>query len=213
MSPVSESTGIHVGEHEGNVPRIFADIFDAYRRPIYDYLLRLTQDAVVAEDLTQETFMRVHDGLPGFRGEASLITWVYRIATNVCLDHLRRRSTTQDSVTHSLDEMSMEQEMLVDDEAASPEQQAVRSEMSTCVQALIDQLPPDYRAALILHDLEGMTSAQIADVLAVSLDTVKIRLHRARARLRAALKMGCDFAHDERSVLVCEPKAGTRAVK
>ncbi len=213
MSPLPEPMEIHIGGHEGNSPRTFTNIFDAYRRPIYSYLLRLTQDPVVAEDLTQETFMRVHAGLPGFRGESSLVTWVYRIATNACLDHLRRRSTTQDSVTHSLDEMSMEQEMLVDDEAASPEQQAVRSEMSTCVQALIDQLPPDHRAALILHDLEGMTSAEIADVLAVSLDTVKIRLHRARARLRAALQMGCDFAHDERGVLVCEPKAGTRAVE
>ncbi len=106
----------------------------------------------------------------------------------------------------------MEQEMLLDDEAASPEQQAVRSEMSACMQALIDQLPPDYRAALILHDLEGMTSAEIAEVLDVSLDTVKIRLHRARTRLRAALKVGCEFAHDERSVLVCEPKAGDREV-
>ncbi len=210
---MSEPTEIHIGRHECNAPRTFTDIFDAYRLPIHYYLLRLTQDPVVAEDLTQETFMRVHAGLPGFRGEASLATWVYRIASNVCLDHLRRRSTTQDSVTHSLDEVSMEHEMLVDDEAASPERQAVRSEMSACVQAHIDQLPPDYRAALILHDLEGMTSAEIADMLAVSLDTVKIRLHRARARLRAALKMGCDFAHDERSVLVCEPKAGIRAVE
>ncbi len=155
----------------------------------------------------------MHAGLAGFRGEASLVTWVYRIATNVSLDRLRRRSTMQDAVTHSLDEVSMEQEMLADDEAASPEQQAARSEMSACVQSLIDRLPPDYRAALILHDFEGMTSAEIANVLAVSLDTVKIRLHRARTRLRAALKMGCDFAHDERSVLVCEPKAGTRAVE
>ncbi len=190
----------------------FTNIFEAYQRPIYHYLLRMTQDQAVAEDLTQETFIRVHAGLPGFRGEASLATWVYRIATNVSLDHFRRKSTVQDEVTGSLEAVDTDQAGLADSEAIAPDQEAARSEMSACVQDFVGQLPPDYRAALVLHDLQGMTNGEIADVLGVSLDTVKIRLHRARVKLRAALNSGCDFAHDERNVLVCEQKAEDREV-
>ena len=212
MSPLPKTADSQSEEHANNPPQTFTDIFDAYKRPIYNYLLRMTQDLTVAEDLTQETFIRVNDGLSGFRGEASLATWVYRIATNVSLDHVRRRSTAQDTMTRSLDEVETDPEMLVDDKAASPEQLAARSEMSSCVQDLIEQLPPDYRAALVLHDFQGMTNGEIAEVLDVSLDTVKIRLHRARKKLRAALNSGCDFAHDERDVLVCEQKAEERQV-
>ncbi len=212
MSTLPETVDSQSGQHVRNSPQNFTDIFEAYQRPIYNYLLHMTQDPSVAEDLTQETFIRVHDGLPGFRGEASLATWVYRIATNLSVDHVRRKSTTQDTMTRSLDEVETDPETLVDDKAASPEQQAARSEMSGCVQDLIEQLPPDYRAAVVLHDLQGMTNGEIAEVLDVSLDTVKIRLHRARKKLRAALNSGCDFAHDERDVLVCEPKAEERQV-
>lgn len=208
MSPRPETADIQPGQHERKLPHTFADIFDEYQRPIYNYLLHMTQDQAVAEDLAQETFIRVYNGLPGFRGEASLATWVYRIATNVSLDHFRRRSTVQDAATRSLDGVETDQEELADHKAVSPEQQAAQSEMSACVEDFIWQLPPDYRAALVLHDLQGLKNYEIAEVLDVSLDTVKIRLHRARKKLRAALNLGCDLAHDERNVLVCEPKAG-----
>ena len=78
--------------------------------------------------------------------------------------------------------------------------------MSECVEGFIDRLPPSYRAVLVLHDLQGLKNSEIADVLHCSLDTVKIRLHRARKTLRATLNAGCDFAHDERNVFVCETK-------
>jgi len=72
-----------------------AEVFREYRHPIYNYLLRMTQNQAEAEDLTQETFIRAHRSLSTFRGEASLSTWLYRIATNVSLDHFRRRTTRQ----------------------------------------------------------------------------------------------------------------------
>jgi RNA polymerase sigma-70 factor (ECF subfamily) len=208
MSALPETADIQAGQHERNPPQTFPDSFDDFQRPVYHYLLRMTQDQAVAEDLTQETFIRVYRGLPEFRGEASLATWIYRIATNVSLDHFRRRSTAQDTVTHSLDEGETDQEWLTDNQATSPEQLAARSEMAACVEDFVGQLPPDYRAVLVLHDLQGMKNHEIAEVLDVSLDTVKIRLHRARKKLQGALTSGCDFAHDERNVLVCEQKAG-----
>jgi RNA polymerase sigma-70 factor (ECF subfamily) len=207
MLPSSDTANSQPGQHKNGPSQTFADIFDDYQRRVYNYLLRMTQDRFVAEDLTQETFIRVYRGPPGFREEASLATWVYRIATNVSLDHFRRRSTAQETATYSLDGAETDQEeLLADDKAASPEQLAAASQMSICVQDFIWQLPPDYRAALVLHDLQGMKNGDIAEVLDVSLDTVKIRLHRARKKLRGALSIGCDFAHDDRNVLVCEPK-------
>ncbi len=212
MAPLPETADRQPGRPENNPPRTFTDIFEVYKGPIYHYLLRMTQDQAVAEDLTQETFIRVHAGLAGFRGEASLATGVYRVATNVSLDHFRGKSTVQDEVTRSLEGAETDQQGLADSEAVSPEQQAARAEMSACVQDFIGQLPPDYRAALILRDLQGLKNDESAAVLGVSLDTVKIRLHRARKRLRAALNSGCDFAHDERNVLVCEHKAAESEV-
>jgi RNA polymerase sigma-70 factor (ECF subfamily) len=185
----------------------FGGLFREYQRPIYNYLLRMTQNRAEAEDLTQETFIRVDRGLPDFRGEASLSTWMYRIATNVSLDHFRRRTTRQAEAALSLEETESDREWLVDETSSPPEQLAAQSEMSACVQRFIRRLPPNYRAVLVLRDLQGLKNREVADVLGVSLDTVKIRLHRARRELRAALNAGCDLTHDERNVLVCEPKA------
>lgn len=200
-------TGLQKAQSQGGHPLNFADVFAEYQRPIYNYLLRMTQNQAKAEDLTQETFIRAHRGLPGFRGDASLSTWIYRIATNVSHDHFRRRATRQTEADLSLEEIESDGEWLVDEVSSPPEQLAAQSEMSDCVQRFIHRLSPDYRAVLMLRELQGLKNREIAEVLDVSLDTVKIRLHRARNKLREALNAGCDFAHDERNVFVCEPKA------
>jgi RNA polymerase sigma-70 factor (ECF subfamily) len=195
-------------QHQAGRPLCFADVFCEYQRPIYNYLLRMVQNRAEAEDLTQETFIRVHRSLSTFRGEASLSTWIYRIATNVSHDHFRRRATQQARATLLLEGTESEEEWIADEAAPSPEQLAAQSEMSTCVQRFIQRLSPDYRAVPILSDLQGLKNHEIAEVLNVSLSTVKIRLHRARARLREVLDAGCSFAHDERNVFVCEPRVG-----
>ena len=207
MSQSLSVTDLREAGSERDPPPDFPDVFDEYQRPIYNYLLRMTQSQAEAEDLTQETFIRVHRSLPSFRGEASLSTWIYRIATNVSLDHFRRSATRQAKAAVSLEETESDGEWVPDKTASSPEQVAAQSEMSDCIQSFIGRLPPSYRTVLVLHDLQGLKNREIADVLDCSLDTVKIRLHRARKKLRASLDAGCDFAHDERNVFVCEPKA------
>lgn len=207
MSESPSVVSLQEGQRQGNNSLDFADVFSEYQRPIYNYLLRMTQNQTEAEDLTQETFIRVQRGLPTFRGEASVTTWIYRIATNASLDHFRRGATRQAKAALSLEETESDREWVPNETASSPEQVAAQSEMSDCVQRFIWRLPPSYRTVLILHDLQGLKNRQIADVLDCSLDTVKIRLHRARKKLRASLDAGCDFAHDERNVFVCEPKA------
>lgn len=107
----------------------------------------------------------------------------------------------------SLDEIEFEGEWVADRISTSPEKLADQSEMSECVQSFIHRLSPSYRAVLVLHDLQGLKNREIADVLDIPLSTVKIRLHRARNKLRESLNKGCDFNQDERNIFVCEPKA------
>jgi RNA polymerase sigma-70 factor (ECF subfamily) len=183
----------------------FADIFRDFERPIHNYLLHLTQNQTEAEDLAQETFIRVHERLETFRGESSLRTWIYRIATNVAIDHFRSSAARQETASQSFEEEFDGEQG--DTTARSPEHQVAKSEMSDCVQGHIQQLPLSYRTVLLLHDVQGLRTRDIADVLDCSVDTVKIRIHRARNRLRESLAAGCDLDHDERNVLVCEPNA------
>ena len=183
----------------------FAEVFRKYQGPIYNYLLRMTQNQAEAEDLTQETFVRAHRSLPTFRGEASLSTWLYRIATNVSLDHFRRPTTRQARTALPLEKIEFDEDQ-DSDVPSSPEQQAACSEMSACVQEFVQRLPPDHRVVLVLKDLQGLKNREIAAVLDCSLASVKIRLHRARTKLREALNAGCDFTHDERNAFICEPK-------
>jgi len=204
---MSQQTNIKMSrdiQSQGSQPLDFADVFHEYQGPIYNYLLRMTQNQAEAEDLTQETFVRAHRSLSTFRGEASLSTWLYRIATNVSLDHFRRRTTRQNRTALPPEKIEFYEDR--DSVPSSPEQLAACSEMSACVQEFVQYLPPDYRTVLVLKDLQGLKNHEIAEVLGCSLATVKIRLHRARTKLREALNAGCDFTHDERNVFVCEPK-------
>ena len=198
--------------HKGNRSLDFSDVFREYQHPIYNYLLRMTQNKAVAEDLTQETFIRVHRSLPSFRGEASISTWIYRIATNISLDYFKRSGNRLVAQAVSLDEIEFEGEWVVDRNSTSPEKLADQSEMSECVQSFIHRLSPSFRAVLVLHDLQGLKNREIADVLDIPLSTVKIRLPRARNKLRESLNKGCDFNQDERNVFVCEPKAESEEV-
>lgn len=177
---------------------------ERYRAPIYRYVLRLVRDASLADDLTQETFLRVHQHLAELKDAGALEAWLYRIATNVSYDRLRRR----ERAGPALPLLSPDQDAnapLPEDGALRPDQLLEQREMGDCVMRFLAELPPGHRQVLLLHDLQGYTDPEIAKMLGLSLQNVKIRLHRARARLRAALAAGCRFSHDDRGVLICEP--------
>jgi RNA polymerase sigma-70 factor, ECF subfamily len=173
-------------------------INDAYPR-ILRYARTLARDPAEAEDLTQEVFLRAFRARDTLHDPQAQLSWLYRIATHVWVDRVRQRTRRpQESET------ALEDSELAD---AGPGLQQVieQSDMSACVQEYLVNLPDAYRAVLLLHDLHELPGPQIADMLDLSLATVKIRLHRARLKLRAALAAGCVFSHDERNVLVCEP--------
>lgn len=185
-----------------------AAVFEQYRDRIYGHILHLVRDPSEAEDLTQETFLRVHRKLDSLENRATLGVWLYRIATNICYDRFRQSSSRQTAETRSDTPVPDD----VDALPAGPDdpgldQVVEQTEMSACVQEFLDQLSDDYRTVILLHDLQGLTNPEIAQMLGCSLATVKIRLHRARVKLREALEAGCDFSYDERGVLVCDRKS------
>ena len=155
-------------------------------------------------------FLRVNRGLPDFKGDAKLSTWIYRIATNVATDRMRSRSFQESRSGKATphDEQLIEESVdLTGEKKPSVEKQAMREEMSSCVHDYINSLPENYRAAVTLSEIGGLTNKEIAEMLGLTVETVKIRLHRGRAKLKEKLEAGCSFDRDEEDILVCEPKA------
>jgi RNA polymerase sigma-70 factor, ECF subfamily len=181
-------------------PSSFADVYAEFEPKIRRYLARLSGTSE-AEDLTQEVFARVGEALPRFRGDSTVSTWVYRIATNAALDRARSRSS------HAMARERIEQAVLEPDASSDIEARVARSQTNECIRRCVDRLPPRYRAVLLLSGAEELTNQEIAEALAITVDTVKIRLHRARRRLRKELGDGCEIYRDERNELGCEPRA------
>lgn len=177
----------------------FDDVYAEFRPRIRRYLDRLL-GASEAEDATQEVFIKVSQALARFRGESSVSTWVYRVATNVAYDRLRSPSF------HRTADVPVDSETPAKDPSPGVERQMVRREMNDCVDRFIDRLPANYRSVVLLSEQEGLTNQEIAQALRLTVDTVKIRLHRARTRLRKELGDGCNFYRDERNELACDPK-------
>jgi RNA polymerase sigma-70 factor, ECF subfamily len=183
-----------------NQPPSTEQVADELSGPLLRYLGRYVGDRALAADLLQETLIRIAQGLPSFAGRASLKTWAYSIATRVAVDYFRQPA-------HRVQIVDVDESLQFADRDLAVDLQLVIDEMNACVRAVIDSLPEDYRAALVLHDLEGLTAAQIAEVSSCSLPTAKIRIHRARLRLREALRAECDFYRDSDNVLRCDRKA------
>lgn len=182
----------------------FSALFEQYRERILRYILRLVQDPSEADDLLQETFLRAHQKFSTLEEKASLSSWLYRIATNLCYDRFRHVSSRAYALPLEEGGESAPTLEIVDDGTPRLDKAFEQEEMSGCVQEYVDDLPDDYRAVILLHDLEGLTNPEIAEMLGCSLATAKIRLHRARKKLRAALDKACCFSRDERGVTVCE---------
>ena len=163
------------------------------------YLQRYVGDPSLAEDLYQETLIRIDKGWAGFEQRSSVKTWAFSIASHVAADHFRRPE-------NRLDIVEVEEAADVADPAPPSDDRLLTAEMSQCVREVIDSLPPTYRTALILHDLEGMSAEQIAEICDCSLASAKIRIHRARARLKAKLERQCQFQRDADGVFRCDRK-------
>ena len=188
-------------------PIDFNEVYKKFQPKILHYLSRLIGPSE-AEDTVQEVFEKVNRSLDGFKGESKLSTWIYRIATNTAIDKLRSAPFKRSSENTSLiDETTVGDRNDSFGHADPPiDQKVIRKEMSQCVREYIDRFSPDYRTVLVLSELEGFKNREIADILEISLENVKVRLHRARASLKKELDDGCDFYHNEAGTLACDRK-------
>jgi RNA polymerase sigma-70 factor (ECF subfamily) len=183
------------------------EIYRQFHPKLLHYLSRLV-GSDEADDLAQEVFEKASRGLDDFRGESKLSTWLYRIATNTALDRLRSRSSKRISEHVQLETSAgVEDRNIWTGQATThTDQQIIRKEMSECVRGFVDTLPPDYRTVIVLSELEGLKNREIAEILQVSLDVVKIRLHRARASLKTQLDNDCSFYRTAEGILSCDRK-------
>ena len=189
----------HTAGPAANEATRFDEVAGTLRGPILGYLQRFVGDAALAEDLLQETLVRISKGLDRFEARSSVKTWAFKIATHTAIDHLRRSKRELQLV--ELDEMAV---------AANPGEglgeRLVIGEMNACLREEIDRLPESYRAAILLHDLEGLSARETAEIVGCSIATAKIRIHRARARLKQALLGDCNFSRGRDQVLHCDRK-------
>lgn len=187
----------------------FQQVYDEYHAKIFRYLTRIVGQSE-AEDLTQEVFVKVGQSLETFRGESQLSTWIYRIATNAALDRLRQPSFRHGGEkllpVESIAEIKADADIRTGELKASTEQRLIRNEMNGCIREIIQTLPEQYRSVIVLGELEGLKDGEIAEILGLTLQTAKVRLHRARAKLRKELAAACVFYRDEQNELACDRK-------
>lgn len=180
-----------------------AALFQTYRDKIHRYILRMVKNPAEAEDLTQETFLRAYRRRDSLGDPKAVRGWLYRIATNVCLDRLRQRRPL---VSIDSEEGAGQLEAAV---STSPSGLEVteRNETSACVQRCLDFLPDTYRAAILLHEAHSLTAVEIADLLGVKVGTVKMRLHRGHRMLQQVMECGCVISSNQEGVPACQPKS------
>lgn len=184
---------------------LFAEHKDALR----GILFRMVPSSEV-DDLLQEVFLKSLRAWPAFRGDAEAGTWLYQIARNAALDHLKSRSHRERQKTDPLPEPDASVDWRHLSAAIAEQPEAARRleahEMHSCIRDYVKRLAPEQRQVIELKDLEGWTNARIAEHLGISVDAAKIRLHRARIALRQELAKGCDFYQNEGGNLACDQR-------
>lgn len=175
----------------------FAALLTRYRRPIFNFILRTVRNPVVAEDLTQDVFIRILQRAGDFKGSSKFTTWMYTIARNICIDHGRRMSHRRH---RSLDATApgVEGGAPLVERVASEQPGVDRAAASKGLQAeialAVEELPEDQREVFLLRQVQGMRFREIAEVIGVPENTVKSRMRYALERLTQALEHHRDYA-------------------
>ena len=180
----------------------FETLEAATRLKVLSYLGRFV-GPTEAEDLAQEVFLKVHQGLDRFRGEAKPSTWVFQVATHVALDRLKSASYRAARALLPETQLDSAWELAVPDHGREP----MQAEMCSCIRDLVDTLPLDYRTILYLSELQELRMEEVSEILGISPGAAKIRLLRARRMLKAQMEQDCRILLDERAELQCDRKA------
>lgn len=160
----------------------FEELVNRYQRPISAFVYRMVGDYDAALDLTQEIFIKVYASLGRYRPEFKFSTWIYKIAHNAAIDHLRRTSSRERSL--SVGTETDNYELPLESEGLTPEQQSEREERRGEIESVVRSLPTAYRELIVLRHSQDLTYEEIVDVTGLPLGTVKNRLFRAREMMR-----------------------------
>ena len=169
----------------------YRELIRRYERPIFSLLFRMVRDRQLAEDLAQETFIKALNALDSYRPEFKFSSWIFKIANNAAIDHLRKReldtlsldgsphAATPDAIEATIPQVGAKGESSLDE--------LVARELGGEIEQAISRLRPEYRSCILLRHVEGRPYEEIADILSLPLGTVKTYIHRARHELREAL--------------------------
>jgi RNA polymerase sigma-70 factor (ECF subfamily) len=171
-----------VARHREGDLGAFEELYRRHAGRLYSLALRMVRNADDAEDLLQEIFLQAHRKLGSFKGESTLVTWLYRLAMNHCLDYLRSKAGRMSRATSSLDADTCPPQ------PAAPPGQVELTVSRLDLERAIEQLPEGCRAAFLLHDVEGFEHREVAGMLGIAEGTSKSQVHKARLRLRAILR-------------------------
>ena len=170
----------------------YRELVQRYERPVFSLIFRMVRDRETAEDLAQDTFIKVLNHIDKYRPEFKLSSWLFKIANNVAIDHLRKRHLDTISIDGSPHAMSAAEveatsfDVVARQESALDEMQA--KELGSAIERAIQRLRPEYRSCIMLRHVEGRSYEEIAATLDLPLGTVKTYIHRARHQLRDALE-------------------------
>jgi RNA polymerase sigma-70 factor (ECF subfamily) len=163
----------------------FEELVRRYQRPIAAYVYRMVGDYDAALDLTQEVFIKVYNSLSRYRAEFKFSTWIYKIAHNAAIDHLRRHAVREQSLTTSVD--GERREVAIESRRLTPEQESERKERRSEIESVVQLLPASYRELVVLRHSHDLSYDEMAEVTGLPLGTVKNRLFRAREAMRDLL--------------------------
>jgi RNA polymerase sigma-70 factor (ECF subfamily) len=170
----------------------YRELVRRYQRPVFSLIYRMVRDRELAEDLTQETFVKVLNAIERYRPEYKFSSWIFKIANNAAIDHLRRRELDTLSLEGGPDATTPDRmqatSLQLGDVTESPLEELEARELGSQIERAIGALRPEYRSCIIMRHVEGRAYDEIAEILDLPLGTVKTYIHRARAELRHTLE-------------------------
>lgn len=168
----------------------FEGLVNRYEGKVYRLAMRMLRNQEDSEDALQETFLQVYRGIEGFEGRSTFSTWLFRLATNVCLMKIRHRGTEPGKLLPLEDYLPRHEDSAhpqMQEWPERPEEVLLNKESREKMLEALEELPAEYRAVFILRDVEGLSNAEAGETLGISVAAVKSRLHRARLTLRGML--------------------------
>jgi RNA polymerase sigma-70 factor, ECF subfamily len=169
----------------------FRELLARYEKPVFSLVFRMVRDRTLAEDLAQDAFVKAFNALGSYDPSYKFSSWLFKIANNLTIDHLRKRKLDTVSIHGSpharSDREEEESRIVVEDSGETPEQYTENREVGARIEEAIGHLRPEYRTAILLRHVEGHSYEEVAEIMGVPLGTVKTFIHRGRSELKELL--------------------------